>query len=273
MKRIHHDALVKSESSNDTYLEKLDNPSHHAIRSPIPRHSLLRRTSTLIAVALIFTTAGYILGTSPIVKIALSRIASDKESLSIFSPDDEASAEVEQRLQSHPLTQRLRQDSQFEASRPHMRIPPSVRPVNLTAGTLLGSRKLVVPPMVFCDPEGKKLISIQYIGSALCGHPGIVHGGLLATLLDEGLARCCFPALPNRIAVTASLKVDYKKPCPSEAFAVLKATTIKVEGRKAWVKGRIESLVDPNGPGEPVVYAEAEALFVEPKFAKVSLPP
>ena len=28
-----------------------------------------------------------------------------------------------------------------------------------------------------------------HVGRALCGHEGVVHGGLLATLLDESLAR------------------------------------------------------------------------------------
>jgi len=48
---------------------------------------------------------------------------------------------------------------------------------------------------------------------------------------------------------------------------VLKAETTKVEGRKAWVRGRLETLVD-EGRGEvPEVLAEAEALFIEPKQA------
>ena len=123
---------------------------------------------------------------------------------------------------------------------------------------------------MFSSRDGSQLASIQYLGPKLCGHPGIIHGGLLATMLDEGLARCCFPALPNKIGVTASLKVEYRKPCPADRFVVLKATTTKVEGRKAWVKGRIESLVEPGASELPVVYAEAEALFVEPKFAAVS---
>jgi acyl-coenzyme A thioesterase PaaI-like protein len=108
-------------------------------------------------------------------------------------------------------------------------------------------------------------VQISYIGQALCGHPGIVHGGLLATLLDEGLARACFPALPNKVGVTASLKIDYRVPCPANSYLVLKAETTKVEGRKAWVKGWIELLADDDGDGTKLV--EAEALFIEPKGA------
>jgi hypothetical protein len=51
-------------------------------------------------------------------------------------------------------------------------------------------------------------------------------------------------------------------------FIVLRAKTIKVEGRKAWVEGHIETLV---GEGEkPVKLVEATALFIEPRQAAVS---
>jgi len=84
-------------------------------------------------------------------------------------------------------------------------------------------------------------------------------------MLDEGLARCCFAALPNKIGVTANLNVNYRNPAPASTFVVLRCRTTKVEGRKAWVEGRIETLV---GEGEkPVLLAEATALFIEPRQA------
>ena len=232
---------------------------------------MLRRVSTYLVVGVAFTALGYVIGTSPILSLALSRVPTDEKSLTLFNPEDETTANIERQLQLHPLVAQMRADPLFEESRPHMKLPPATRAVNLTAGTLLGPGKLVLPPLVFGARDGSQLVSLLFVGAKLCGHPGIIHGGLLATMLDEGLARCCFPALPNKIGVTASLKVDYRKPCPADNFVVLKASTIKVEGRKAWVKGRVESLVDPSKDELPVVYAEAEALFVEPKFAAVSL--
>ena len=151
-----------------------------------------------------------------------------------------------------------------------MKIPPAMRPHNLTGGTLLGEDKIAVPPLNFSsrgEEELPTLVQIAYLGEALCGHPGIVHGGLLATLLDEGLARACFPALPNKVGVTASLKIDYRSPCPAGSYVVLKAETTKVEGRKAWVKGWIE-LLGEDGEGNGTKLVEADALFIEPKGAK-----
>ena len=192
----------------------------------------------------------------------------DADSVAMYSAPDEVAAGINNHIANHPLTQSLRADPAWTESRPHFRYPESHKKHSLTAGTLLGPGKIPVPPVVFCE-EGKKLVSISYLGTDLCGHVGIVHGGMLATLLDEGLARCGFAALPNKLGVTASLTVNYKKPAPAGCFVVLKAETTKVEGRKVWVKGRIEVLGKTEEPG--MVLVEAEGLFVEPKYAKVCL--
>lgn len=193
----------------------------------------------------------------------------DEETLSMFTPDpaDASESEIEGALWSHSLTKSLLADPALKPSRPHLKIPPSMRSCNLTGGTLLGQDRITVPPLAFSTPDGSRFVSVQYLGPALCGHPGIVHGGLLATILDEGLARCCFPVLPNKVGVTASLKIDYRKPCRAGNFVVLRAETTKVEGRKAWVKGRLETLVDESAGEKPEVLVEAEALFVEPRQA------
>lgn len=191
----------------------------------------------------------------------------DEETLTLFTPTTDEVAEIERQIFEHPLTKALIDDEKYVASRPHLKIPEQLRSQSLTGGTLLGPAKIAVPPLQFTATDGSTFVSLQYLGSALCGHPGIVHGGLLATLLDEGLARCCFPALPNKVAVTASLKIDYKAPVMAGQIVVLKAETTKVEGRKAWVKGRLETLADEAKGEKPIVLTEGEALFIEPRQA------
>jgi uncharacterized protein (TIGR00369 family) len=206
---------------------------------------------------------------APAVPTALSlyQPPTDEETLSLFTPSTEEIATIEKRIFDHPLTKSLFQDEKYIASRPHLKIPEQMRAQNLTGGTLLGPDMIAVPPLQFTTTDGSSYVSIQYLGSALCGHPGIVHGGLLATLLDEGLARCCFPALPNKVAVTASLKIDYKRPAMAGQVVVLRATTTRVEGRKAWVTGHLETLADESKGEKPVVLTEGEALFIEPRQA------
>lgn len=116
----------------------------------------------------------------------------------------------------------------------------------------------------------------------MCGHNGIIHGGLLATILDEAVARpvslhtCldwsgsslrymptyyqAFFLVPNRVAMTAYLNVRYKAPTYADQFVVVRVRGDRAEGRKAWVSGRIETL-----DGQLLV--EADALYVEPKNA------
>lgn len=195
-------------------------------------------------------------------------ILSDAESLRQFVPADEEARLAEESINNHPFVKELRSRSELTESRPHMKMPAEHRACSLTAGTLQGPGKLVVPPFAWIDDDGKSIISVAYIGDQLCGHPGIVHGGLLAMMLDEGLARCCFAALHNKVAVTAKLEIDYRKPTLSNNLVVLRGRTIKVEGRKAWAEGRIETLV---APGEkPTILVEAKGLFISPKYAAVS---
>ncbi|KAJ4367462.1 hypothetical protein N0V83_007045 [Neocucurbitaria cava] len=195
----------------------------------------------------------------------------DEETLTLFQPSSAEIAAIEDSILTHPLTQSLLHDPKYIPSRPHLKIPESLRAQNLTGGTLLGADKIAVPPLQFSTADGTSFVSLQYLGSALCGHPGIVHGGLLATLLDEGLARCCFPALPNKVAVTASLKIEYKRPVMAGQVVVLRAETVKVEGRKAWVKGWLETLpqgVEGMGREREGGCADGgEALFIEPRQA------
>ncbi|RAL10470.1 PaaI family thioesterase [Aspergillus homomorphus CBS 101889] len=198
--------------------------------------------------------------------IMTTKILTDEETLDAFVPGDEFAKEVDDHIRDHPLAVMLRSNPAFTESRPHLKIPGQLRNRSLTGGTLSGPDMLVVPPLMFGEEGGKSLVSLLYLGRNLCGHPGIVHGGLLATLLDEAMGRCCFPAMPHHVGVTANLNLDYRRPAMAGNYVVLRAETVKVEGRKAWVEARIETL--PENGEEPAVLVEAKALFVEPKQFK-----
>lgn len=237
--------------------------------SPPPSGSRLRRFLTTSGLIVVFFTLGLTMAAVPAAEAVNGFVnpPTDAETLELFEPATPTAAEINEYIINHPLSKRLRAQESMTESRPHLKIPPAMREHNLTGGTLLGTNKIEVPPLTFNEKhtELPTLVQISYLGQGLCGHPGIVHGGLLATMLDEGLARACFPALPNKVGVTASLKIDYRTPCPGNSYVVLKAETTKVEGRKAWVKGWIELLGDEDTTGTRLV--EAEALFIEPKQA------
>ncbi|MCJ1311486.1 hypothetical protein MMC25_005158 [Agyrium rufum] len=220
---------------------------------------------------------------SPRTLAAILYPPSNAASLDLYDPPDPISASINTTIIDCPLSKALRANPDFVESRPHLRYPPSIYERMLTGGTLTGPHRIWVPPLTFSEKGGKSIVVISYLGKDLCGHPGVVHGGMLATMLDEGLARCCFEALPNKVGMTASLKVDYRKPCKAESYLVLRAWTTKVEGRKAWVRGRIEEMpvegvegLINGGYGKTgneesveggIVFVEAEALYVEPRQA------
>ncbi|KAI0828381.1 Thioesterase/thiol ester dehydrase-isomerase [Hypoxylon sp. FL0890] len=242
-------------------------PTPTADPSLPPQPSFLRHAATVLSLGIVFTSLGIAMAAAPAVPVVneLLNPPTDEESLTMFVPETDHQREVEDFIQNHPLTQEMRAKPEFSEARPHLKIPPAYRNYNLTGGTLMGPGRLEVPPIIFAEAGGKSLVSISYLGDELCGHPGIIHGGLLATLLDEGLARCCFAALPQKIGMTANLNINYRSPALAGSYVVLRATTTKVEGRKAWVTGRLETLV--NEGETPKVLAEADALFVMPKQA------
>ncbi|KAI1641614.1 Thioesterase/thiol ester dehydrase-isomerase [Daldinia loculata] len=259
--------LRPSPSSSSRFVSTL--PAADPSLSPKP--SLLRRAASVIAIGLFFTSLGIAMAAAPAAPIVneLLNPPTDEETLTMFKPETDHEREVEEYINNHPLTKEMRSREEFYESRPHLKIPAPYRVYNLTGGTLMGPGRVVVPPVAFVEAGGKSIVSISYLGHELCGHPGIVHGGLLATMLDEGMARCCFAALPHKVGLTANLNINYRAPAYADSYVVLRATTTKVEGRKAWVEGRIETLV---GEGEtPVVLAEATALFVSPKHAALMM--
>lgn len=69
--------------------------------------------------------------------------------------------------------------------------------------------------------------------------------------------------------MTASLNINYRAPALANSYILLHAELVKLEGRKAWLEGRIETL--EAGGADTTLIAEADALFVEPKQVDVSV--
>jgi hypothetical protein len=101
-------------------------------------------------------------------------------------------ADLEDQLQKLPILLKHRATTDPKAwyeSRPYQTYPEERRVNNLTAGALQGPGRLALPPLVRARWDESEGFIIVHVGRGLCGHDGIVHGGLLATLLDEALAR------------------------------------------------------------------------------------
>lgn len=108
-------------------------------------------------------------------------------------PETQAYVEaLEEQLQKLPILLKHRATEDREAwyeTRPYKALPEERRVNNLTAGALRGPGLLALSPLVRARRDESEGLIIVHVGRGLCGHDGIVHGGLLATLLDEALAR------------------------------------------------------------------------------------
>ncbi|KAF3396461.1 hypothetical protein F1880_006656 [Penicillium rolfsii] len=171
-------------------------------------------------------------------------------------------------IQNHPIAIALRNDPDYTELQPHLKVAERDRVQNLMTGALAGLQKISVPPYVFSKEKGEGLVMIMHLGQNMCDYPGVVHNGLIAALFDEGLARCCFAALPNKVGVTANLNIEHHQPLMADSYIVLSAETTKLQGRKAWGYSRIETL--PVDDQEATLIAEARGLFIEPKQIAVS---
>jgi len=87
------------------------------------------------------------------------------------------------------------------------------------------------------------------------GYPGVVHGGIVASILDETGGRAHMDD-PNHFMVTAQLNVRYRKPVPTEAHLVVIGMAGERRGRVSQAHSEIRNL-----DGE--VLAEAELVLVD----------
>ena len=62
------------------------------------------------------------------------------------------------------------------------------------------------------------------------GGPGLVHGGILSTVLDEMMGYAT--VTHNLWCVTANLEVNYRSPCPVEEEFELSAWVKQIDGKK-----------------------------------------
>ncbi|KAG9286196.1 hypothetical protein G9A89_014182 [Geosiphon pyriformis] len=167
--------------------------------------------------------------------------------------------EINEKLASHPLVQELRSSDSFQEYIGYPYLKEETRKYHFTAATLVGKGRFAIPPIVFFNRENMELVAFLHIGRDMCSHDGIVHGGLLATIMDEILARTVIPCLPDLNGATAFLHINYRAPCVADQFVKCSGKVTKLEGRKGFVEGKIETL--ENG----LLIVDGNALFLSIK--------
>jgi acyl-coenzyme A thioesterase PaaI-like protein len=120
---------------------------------------------------------------------------------------------------------------------------------------------LLFPQSEVDRPETRRFYTF---GGDLNAHPGLLHGGVIGSILDSSLGGIIGFALVREYGVapmfTVQLNVTYKAPVRTPGTVMVRAWVTKVEdgGRKAWASGRIES---EGG----IIHATAEGMWLRPK--------
>lgn len=105
------------------------------------------------------------------------------------------------------------------------------------------------------------VVSLPVVPDTFEGHPGYLHGGIIATLLDEAMSKAV-RAL-GQPSMTRKMEVEYLRPVPSGAPLRIEGRVVRSEGRKHWAEAVIVN-------AEETALARAKGLFIEvqPKAKK-----
>ncbi len=86
------------------------------------------------------------------------------------------------------------------------------------------------------------------------GYPGVVHGGIVASMLDEVAGRAAMQGDTTRFMMTAKLNVRYRKPIPI-------GERLRLVGRQESRRGRLTSVRGEIWLPDGSLGAEADALL------------
>ncbi|MBZ5694836.1 MAG: PaaI family thioesterase [Acidobacteriia bacterium] len=104
------------------------------------------------------------------------------------------------------------------------------------------------------DDAAKRIRGMFRLGMEYEGGNGFVHGGIIATLLDEVMAKVS--RFQHDYAVTAELTVEYVKPVPVGDELIVEGWEVERNGRNRLRRGEIR---DASG----AVLARGKGRFVE----------
>jgi uncharacterized protein (TIGR00369 family) len=110
--------------------------------------------------------------------------------------------------------------------------------------------------LTFYDDGAGRVISEFTIGPDHQGYPGVVHGGVVAAILDEVGGRTVMIDDHNRFFMTARLEIKYRQPVPTETPLKAVGWLVKQRERAVTAHAEIRALDD-------AVLAEAELLLAD----------
>lgn len=102
-----------------------------------------------------------------------------------------------------------------------------------------GRRNPVGLYMQFYDNGKNEVLSEYTVAERYQSYPGIVHGGILASMLDEVVGRVAIIGDHHHFMVSVKLQVLYRHPVPVETALIIRGRIIRMRGRLGKAQGEI----------------------------------
>jgi uncharacterized protein (TIGR00369 family) len=93
--------------------------------------------------------------------------------------------------------------------------------------------------MQFFDDGELEVTSDYTVPAHYQGYPGIVHGGVVAAMLDEVVARVAMIGDPHHFMMSVRLQILYRQPVPVETPLRVVGRILRLRGRLGKAEGRI----------------------------------
>jgi uncharacterized protein (TIGR00369 family) len=112
------------------------------------------------------------------------------------------------------------------------------------------------------DDSTKRIRGAFKLGAEYQGGPGFIHGGIIATVLDEAMGKVS--RFRGVRAVTAELIVEYLKPVSVDAPLLIEAYEVEKTGRNLHYVGEIR-----NQAGDLLARGRGRFVVIEPREPRV----
>lgn len=109
----------------------------------------------------------------------------------------------------------------------------------LVANTLDTPGGIAVAPRFYHNPLTKETVGIYHLGMKLTGYPFIVHGGILATVLEDLMQEAVKLTRAKPGKKTKELVLSYKMPTFANQFVVVRTTKVEEFGKNTKLHAQI----------------------------------
>jgi uncharacterized protein (TIGR00369 family) len=107
------------------------------------------------------------------------------------------------------------------------------------------------------DDAAQRIRGNFRLGPEYQGGAGFIHGGIIATVLDEVMGKAC--RFRGVHAVTAELTVEYLKPVPVDADLLIEGHEVEMTGRNLFIVGDIRNVA-----GQVLARGKGRFVMVDP---------